>query len=124
PPGSLFPPGTNVVCATIQIPGLAPRQCCFDVIVDNCCPTNCIDLICPRDIVVPCQQNPGAGPGAFVDLPKPQVTNYCDDHVLPANLEVRCTPQPSATGGPVFFPPGTNTVVCCIRDGHGALKCC
>src|SRR3954453_13914287 len=64
-PGSVFPPGTNVVCATIQIPGLAPRTCCFDVIVDNCCPTNCIDVICPKDIVVGCQQAAGP-PGAFV----------------------------------------------------------
>src|SRR5438552_4764144 len=68
-PGSVFAPGTNVVCAIIQIPGLQPRQCCFDVIVDNCCPTNCIDLICPRDLFVPCQQQ-GTTPGAFVDLPK------------------------------------------------------
>src|SRR5947209_5771645 len=28
PPGGLFPPGTNTVCATIQIGGLPPRQCC------------------------------------------------------------------------------------------------
>src|SRR5437773_1707072 len=53
--GSVFPPGTNTVCAIIQIGGIPPRQCCFQVIVDNCCPTNCIDLICPRDVVVPCQ---------------------------------------------------------------------
>src|SRR5882672_8766170 len=40
-PGSVFPPGTTVVCAKIRIPGLPDRQCCFDVIVDGCCPTNC-----------------------------------------------------------------------------------
>ncbi len=125
PPGSVFPPGTNVVCAFIQIPGLPAQQCCFEVIVDGCCPTNCLDLICPSNVVLACQTAAGA-PGAFVDLPKPQVTNHCGDHLLPATLQVRCTPQASAAGGAVFFPPGTNTVVCCITDGTttAPLKCC
>src|SRR6266404_839948 len=76
PPGSIFPPGTNVVCATIQIPGLPPRNCCWDVIVDNCCATNCIEVICPRDIEIPCQQTP-FGFGAFIPLPQPTATNNC-----------------------------------------------
>ena len=122
PPGSVFPPGTNVVCATIQIPGLAPRQCCFEVIVDSCCPTNCIDVVCPRNIVVACQQTP-TGPGAFVTLPKPFATNYCGDHVLPPNLQWQCTPQ-TVAGQPTFFPPGTNKVVWCLTDGQGYKNCC
>ncbi|HMC26375.1 MAG TPA: hypothetical protein VKM56_01135, partial [Verrucomicrobiae bacterium] len=59
PPGSAFPSGTNIVCATIQIPGLPARNCCFEVIVDKCCSTNCIDLVCPPDLVVGCQQTAG-----------------------------------------------------------------
>jgi len=122
PPGSLFPPGTNIVCATIQIPGLPPQQCCFQVIVDNCCPTNCIDIICPSNVVVGCQQA-GGSPGAFVVLPQPAPTNYCGDHTIPANYQIRCMPQ-SQPGQPVFFPPGTNNVVCCISDSQGFLRCC
>jgi len=123
-PGSIFPPGTNIVCAVIQIPGLPARKCCFEVIVDNCCPTNCIDIICPSNIVVACQQTAGAQPGAQVALPKPVVTNYCGDHVLPATLALRCTPPTSTSGGATFFPPGTNTVVCCLTDGNRYLNCC
>lgn len=121
-PGSVFPPGTNVVCATIQIPGLAPRECCFEVIVDTCCSSNCIDVLCPRDIVVPCQDT-STGPGAIVVLPKPEATNYCGDHVLPANLQWRSFPtvQP---GQPTYFPPGTNTITWCLTDGQGFTKCC
>src|SRR6185503_6586328 len=121
-PGSLFAPGSNIVCATIQIPGLPPRQCCFPVVVDNCCPTNCIDVICPKDIIVSCQQT-AAGPGAFVNLPRPQATNYCGDHNLPTDLQWRCIPAPQP-GQAVFFPPGTNTVVWCLTDGKGGEICC
>ena len=123
PPGSLFPPGTNVVCAVIQIPGMPARQCCWDVIVDGCCPTNCIDVICPSNIVVGCQQAAGP-PGAFVDLPKPRATNECGDHILPATLAWRCFPEAPTPGGPMFFPPGTNTVVCCLTEGANLQKCC
>ncbi|MDB6031266.1 MAG: hypothetical protein JWM16_1604, partial [Verrucomicrobiales bacterium] len=81
PPGSVFPPGTNVVCAKIEIPGLPPRECCFQVIVDTCCSSNCIDVICPPNIVVGCQDTQN-GPGALVTLPKPEATNYCGDHII------------------------------------------
>src|ERR1043166_3197355 len=121
PSGSVFPPGTNTVCAVIQIAGLPARQCCFDVIVDNCCSTNCIDLICPRDLVTACQTGPNAG--AFGVLPQPPISNYCGDHQLPASFQIRCNPQ-SAPGQTVFFPPGTNTVVCCYGDAASTLKCC
>jgi len=124
PPGSIFPPGTNTVCATIQIPGVPPRNCCFLVIVDRCCSTNCIDVICPKDIVVTCQNTAGP-PGAFVDLPQPKAINYCGDHTIPASFAFRCIPAPPAGGGPVFFPPGTNTVVCCLTDSASAyINCC
>src|SRR5205814_6465005 len=104
PPGSILPPGTNTVCAAIQIPGLPARQCCFDVIVDNCCSSNCIAVVCPTNIVVGCQQTAGP-PGATVVLPKPVATNYCGDHIVPSTLFFRCS---YPTGQPVFFPPGTN----------------
>jgi len=104
PPGSVFPSGTNKACATIQIPGQPARECCFDVIVEGCCSTNCIDLVCPRDILVGCQQTAGP-PGAFLDLPEPKAVNYCGDHTIPANFSVRCIPAPANPGQPVFFPP-------------------
>jgi len=124
PPGSVFPPGTNKVCATIQIPGLPARECCFDVIVDRCCSTNCIDVICPRDIVVGCSPSPGP-PGAMVDLPQPKAVNYCGDGNIPATFSFRCIPASPNPGQPVFFPPGTNKVVCCLSDSASDyINCC
>lgn len=118
-PGSIFPPGTNKVWATIEIPGLQPQRCYWDVIVD-CCSTNCIEIICPTNMVVRCQDNT-ARPGAFVDIPRPRATNHCGD--LPANLQWRSMPA-QTPGQPNFFPPGTNTVVWCATDAAGNVHCC
>src|SRR5438046_3676065 len=125
PPGSTFPPGTNVVCATIQIPGIPPRNCCWQVIVDKCCSSNCIEVLCPRDLIVPCQQTP-QGPGALVDLPQPKATNYCGDHIIPSTFQWKCyPPPPSPAGSPYFFPPGTNHVIWCLVDQNGNyIDCC
>src|SRR5262249_13009453 len=101
---------------------LPARECCFDVIVDRCCSTNCIDVICSKDIVVPCEPTP-MGIGAMVLLPEPQATNRCGDHLLPATLFWRCTPQ-VAPNQPAFFPPGTNKVVWCLTDGANYFNCC
>src|SRR5262249_25131452 len=95
---------------------------CFDVIVDRCCPTNCIDIICPSNIVVACQQTAGQ-PGAYVTLPQPRVTNHCGAHVLPTGIQVPCRPQ-GQPGEAVLFPPGTNEVICCVSQDQTILDCC
>jgi hypothetical protein len=93
------------------------------VIVDDCCSSNCIEILCPTNLVVPCQQTAGP-PGAFVTLPPPRATNHCGDHVLPTTQQWRCTPPPASPNQPVFFPPGTNTVVWCLYDGAAQIDCC
>lgn len=122
PSGSVFPPGsaTGVCCTNTVIPG-AIEVCCFKVTVDDCCPKTCFDIVCPPDIATRCTETP-LGLGAFVDLPKAVVTNYCDP--VPSDIIVTCFPS-APTGSPVFFPPGTSTVVCCFNDPiTGVENCC
>jgi HYR domain-containing protein len=114
-PGTIFPPGVTTVCATSSIPGAVSSVCCFTITVDTCCGTNCIKLICPPNFVFPCDAASG---GAFVDLSQPQfapqLTNLCGGPI-PTSIVVGCSPAASATG-PTFFPPGENTVICCLTN--------
>lgn len=117
PPGSLFPRGTNIVCATaVLATGQPVAQCCFPVVVAGCCPTNCLDVLCSTNVLKNCQTTQ-FGPGAMVDnaeLPPPVVTNYCGN--APRVVTTRTPPMP-ATGGPTYFRPGTNQVVWRVTDG-------
>ena len=92
------------------------------MIVDSCCPTNCLELICPTNIVVACQpNNPNGQPGAMIPMPAPTVTNHCG--TVPAGVQLQCFP-PVAAGTPTYFPPGTNTVTCCLTTPQGLTNCC
>ncbi len=126
PPGSVFPPGTTSVCVTNVTPGIPPFVYCFPITVDTCCGTNCIKLVCPPNFIFPC--NPAVGGGALVDLTQPQfipvLTNVCGGPV-PTSYAVGCSPSPPAGGGPAFFPPGENLVMCCLTNLQtGYVDCC
>ncbi len=116
PPGSIFPPGSTIVCANIQIPGVPAVSCCWTVTVDTCCGDNCIKLVCPPNFVYPC--DPAQGGGALVDLKQPQfqpyLTNLCGGPV-PSGYVVGCSITPLPTG-PTLFPPGETTIICCVTN--------
>jgi len=109
PSGSPFPLGTTVVtCCAVDKAG--NTNCCsFKVTVR--CPTDCIRVICPSNIVTEC-----AGPnGAFVKF-EAYGTNFCTGGIFPVICSV-----PAGS----FFPIGTTTV-CCSNAPAGAvpLWCC
>ena len=124
PPGSLFPRGTNIVCATaILVTGQKVAECCFPVVVAGCCPTNCLELLCATNVVKNCQTTQ-FGPGAMVDnseLQPPVLTNYCGNP--PRTVTTRTPPAP-ASGGPTYFRPGTNHVVWTVTDNETYTNSC
>jgi hypothetical protein len=124
PPGSIFPPGPTMVCVTNQTPGIAPCVTCFNVNVIGCCGTNCLRVICPPDIVLPC--NTATGVGGFVDSKQllPILTNICGGPI-PTTVSVGLSVPIPSGGGPVYFPPGENTVFACLTNSLTAyVDCC
>jgi PKD repeat protein len=106
PSGSVFPKGTNVVTCVATDCGGNSNSCAFTVtVVDGEAPL----LVCPTNQVLPCTSTNGAQ--AFYT---PTATDNCDGAV-----PVTCTP-PSG----LYFPPGTNTVMCVATDSSGNSNVC
>jgi hypothetical protein len=74
------------------------------------CPSDCLQLACPTNVVVACQGTNGAQVTWSVSA-----TNRC----LPSDLTVTCTPPAGS-----FFPLGHTMVECCATDAAGRRRCC
>ncbi len=113
PSGSVFPIGTTkVVCCAVDHTGNS--NCCEFTVTVRCPPTppptNCVEVICPEDIVVNC-----AGPNGAIVRWESRALNTCTGQQLP----VTCGP-PSGS----FFPPGVTTVCCTNITGGVVTRCC
>src|SRR6185369_1539389 len=109
PSGSFFPPGiTAVTCCAVDKAGNS--NCCNFTITVRC-PTNCIRIVCPSNIVVNC-----AGPnGAPVTY-----DSHAIDDCTGAELAVNCFP-PSGSN----FPLGITQVCCTNGPAAGpVIYCC
>lgn len=109
PPGSVFPQGvTTVLCEAKDECGNVDR-CTFTVRV-FCPQTNCVEMVCPTNIIVDC-----AGPNGAVAT----FDAYALDTCTGAKLPVNCS-RPSGS----FFPIGTTTVCCTNTIGGASQVCC
>src|SRR5262249_28288093 len=110
PPTTLFPPGvTPVTCCAFDKAGNS--NCCnFTVTVR--CPSDCIRIVCPSNIVVEC-----AGPNGAPVIFDAHAVDICTGAILP----VTCS-QPSGS----VFPPGVTTVCCTNKISATAAPqwCC
>lgn len=109
PSGSSFALG-NTVVNCVAIGSGQTNQCSFTVTVmrgPNCPPTNCVDIVCPTNIIAECM-GPG---GTVVDY-----TLIANNRCLPSNpVYTWCTPPPRSA-----FPVGTTVVQCTAISSVGS----
>jgi hypothetical protein len=81
------------------------------------CVTNCLQIICPPDILVQTCLPPFPQPGIFTNIsyPFPTVINNC----IGVITNITCTPP---SGSPFLV--GTNPVVCTVLDNMGNSASC
>src|SRR5207249_3091518 len=96
PSNSGFPLGTTTVICCASDKAGNTNCCTFTVTVR--CPTDCVRVVCPSNIVVDC-----GGPNGAVVFYKAYGTNICTG----TEVAVNCAPPSGST-----FPPGVTTVCC------------
>jgi hypothetical protein len=107
PSGSSFAVGVNTVTCCAK--DLAGNSSCCTFTITVRCPTDCVQIVCPSNIVVEC-----AGPNGAPVVYNAYAINTCTGALLPVNCS-----RPSGS----FFPPGLTTV-CCTNNTGGVIQTC